>query len=418
MDSLCRWVGLVDPEISVNNLVPMKILIKSVLSQFGVEIIRYQPRSPERHVVSLRPQGASKGNVLLSYDVEPFLLEENDPVLNSHTGYWDCKQMTRTFLNLGYCVDVIHYNNDHFVPAKKYFLFTGLGRNFDRISELCNAECIKVLHIVWAHWSAHNTYQYERLLALKKRKGVMLKPRRLQTPTLAIEYADYAIVKGNEYSRSTYSYAKKPIFPIPSSINTLYAWPDGKNFDACRDRFLWFGGEGVLHKGLDLVLEAFRELSDYHLTVCGPKGKELDFERIYHKELFETPNINYVGWVDVSSPEFVKIVNSCIAVVYASCSESGGASVIVCMHAGLIPVTNYESSAETADFGVVLKDCSINTIKDAVRTVSSLPKEELELRARKAWEYARANHTRKKFATEYKNTIEKIIALESHNGAN
>jgi glycosyltransferase involved in cell wall biosynthesis len=115
---------------------------------------------------------------------------------------------------------------------------------------------------------------------------------------------------------------------------------------------------------------------------------------------------------DVLSAEFLKIANSCIGVIFPSCSESGGGGVIVCMHAGLIPVVSYETSVDTGDFGVTLKDCSIDTIQEAVQMVASWPKNELEVRSRKAWEYARTNHTRERFAEGYRKTIEKIISLK------
>ena len=47
---------------------------------------------------------------------------------------------------------------------------------------------------------------------------------------------------------------------------------------------------------------------DCQLTVCGPIKEEHDFEAIYHTELYATPpNIKTLGWVDVRSPEFLKI---------------------------------------------------------------------------------------------------------------
>ena len=71
------------------------------------------------------------------------------------------------------------------------------------------------------------------------------------------------------------------------------------------------------------------------------------------------------------------------------------------MHAGLIPIVGYEASVDVEDFGVVLKDNSIHTIIHSVEMVSSLPRQRLQQMARKAWEFARANHTREKFAEEY-----------------
>ena len=37
----------------------------------------------------------------------------------------------------------------------------------------------------------------------------------------------------------------------------------------------------MVHKGLDLVLEAFVAMPEYHLTVCGKVSSEKDFEDAY-----------------------------------------------------------------------------------------------------------------------------------------
>ncbi len=132
-------------------------------------------------------------------------------------------------------------------------------------------------------------------------------------------------------------------------------------------------------------------------------------EVAFYKELYQTPNIHTIGWVNVNSSEFVEITNKCIGVINPSCSEGVSGSVITCMQAGLIPIANYESGVDVHDFGVILKECSIDEIKNSIRMVSSLPVQKLKLMARKAWEFARANHTREKFASEYKKIIEKII---------
>ena len=42
--------------------------------------------------------------------------------------------------------------------------------------------------------------------------------------------------------------------------------------------------------------------------------------------------------------------------------------------------------------------------------VASLPAQKLEERARKAWEFARANHTREKFADEYSKVVATILS--------
>jgi glycosyltransferase involved in cell wall biosynthesis len=229
-------------------------------------------------------------------------------------------------------------------------------------------------------------------------------------PNLAIEFADCATVLGNQFTLDTFRYANKPLYPVPIIPCGCYPWPEGKDFDACRKRFLWFGSGGLVRKGLDLVLEAFAGMPDYHLTVCGPVHGDEDFERAYHKELYETPNIETIGWVDIESPQFRDICMNSVALIYPSCAEGQCGGVVTCMHMGVIPVISYESGVDAHDFGMILPDCSIQEIQNAVQRISSLPGKHLEQMARGAWEYARENHTKEKFAQEYRKVIENILA--------
>lgn len=363
--------------------------------------------------ISLKPKVPSRGTVLLSYVIEPFLLREGEGVPNSHTNYWESLQIGKIFLDLGYGVDVVHYNNDTFVPTKDYTFFVGHRRNFARLALLLNQDCVRILHLDMAHWLFTLSAQSRRLLRVQQKKGVTLPIRRAGRPNWAIEHADYATILGNEFTIGTYSYANKAIYPVPISTPVLYHWPEDKAFDAARKRYLWFGSEGLVRKGLDLVLEAFAEMPDYHLTICGPIEKEKDFVRAYRKELFETPNIELVGWVDISSQKFMDICNRCMGLIYASSSEGQCGGVVTCMHAGLIPVISRESGVDVADFGVLLQSCSIEEIKEAIRSVAEFPTSELIRRARAGWEFARAHYTRETFAKRYREVIVEIVTSHS-----
>lgn len=99
---------------------------------------------------------------------------------------------------------------------------------------------------------------------------------------------------GNEYTSRTFRYAQKLVYRNPISTPCQYPWPEDEDFGDCRKRFLWFGSGGMVHKGLDLVLEAFAEMPEYHLTVCGPVSREQDLEQACFKELHQTPNIETV----------------------------------------------------------------------------------------------------------------------------
>ena len=165
-----------------------------------------------------------------------------------------------------------------------------------------------------------------------------------------------------------------------------------------------------MHKGLDLVLEVFSELPDYHLTICGPLDdpEEREFRQQYFHELYELPNINSVGWVDVSGKQFTDIASNCVALIYPSCSEGQAGSVITCLQASLIPLISYESGVDVNEFGVIFKECSHFEIKDAIKCISSKQNQELEEMSRKAFEYARSVHTKENYLNEFANIIARI----------
>jgi glycosyltransferase involved in cell wall biosynthesis len=363
-------------------------------------------------VVSLKPKQPSKGNVLLSYRIEPFLLKPNQPMPNDHTWYWEVWQIAQTFLDLGYNVDVIQFHNDKFVPQKDYAFFIDIRHRMEALAPKLNKDCIKIFHVDIANMVFRNAAECNRLLEVQQRKGVTLKPQRFEVPNLGIEYADCAIVLGNDFTTDTFKYANKPMYRIPISSPVVYPYPDKKDFEAVRKNFLWFGGSALVLKGLDLVLDAFAQMPEYHLTVCGPVSNDKEFEQAFYKELYETPNIHTYGWIDVSSPDFVEVTNNCLGLVYPSVSEGQSGAVISCLQAGLVPILSYESGVDVHNFGVIFDNLSLEEIKAKVISISNLPVEDLKLMSRQAWEYARANHTKEKFAQVYRNVVEQII--ENH----
>ena len=396
----------------------MKKFVKKIFRKFGIEITRYTPtviNTPNLYeeAVSLQPKNNSRGNALISYRLEPFLKNSDENLLNRHTNFWRSLRMAETFLELGYCVDVIDYRNKTFIPKKEYAVFIDVRHNLERLSPILNKDCIKIMHIDTAHILFHNAAEARRLLESQQRKGSTFQPRRFEYPNLGIEHSDFATITGNEFTINTYRYANKPIYRVPQSTCAVFPWREDKSFGSCKKNFLWFSSGGMVFKGLDLLLDAFTEMPDYHLYICGPVEQEKDFEKAYHKELYESSNIHVLGWVDVNSPEFLNITNKCLALIYPSCSEGCAGSVITCMHAGIIPIASYESGVDIdGAFGITLKDCSIETIKDCIKKISSLPTEQLKQMARKAWEYARANHTKERFSEEYRKIIEMIIATQ------
>ena len=364
-------------------------------------------------VISLKANGHARGNVLICYANQGLIMMSRGlPVPTSHEQYWKTIAMAQTFVDLGYHVDVIHTQNQQFIPWKRYDVVVDTRFNLERLNPYLDSKCIKILHCDTAHIVFHNAAEMNRILDLQERKGVTIPPNRFERPNLGVEYADYITTCGNEFTIRTYRYAKKPIYRLPITVDLMWPWPGEKDFDLCRRQFVWFASRGMVHKGLDLVLEAFTDLPEYQLAVVGPVEDEPEFVKLYHKELHHRTNIKLIGWMDKEQPEFKQLLDRSVAHIFTSCSESGAACVLETMGAGVIPVVNYESSVDVDDFGILLKSASIEDIKEGVRMVGAMPADELKRRARKAWKKVQNCYTRERFAESYRALLTTL--LERH----
>lgn len=361
-------------------------------------------------VAPLHARGTPKGNVLISYDNQGLLCQRRGEAIPiSHPQFFKTIAMAQTFVDLGFDVDVIHAENQRFIPWKSYDVMVDCRFNLQRLQPYLPSNCIKILHCDTAQLVFQNLAEMGRMLAFQNRKGVTIPPNRLETPHLGVEHADYLTTCGNEFTMNTYAYSGKPIFRLPMVAQKMWPWPEAKDFEASRRRFLWFGSRGMIHKGLDLVLEAFAQMPEYQLTIVGPVLNEPEFVNVYRKELFHTPNITVVGWLDKASDKFQVILEQSGAHVFPSCSEAGAAAVVETMAAGVLPMVTYEASVDVENFGVLLKDASIETIMEQVREVARMSPAELCHRSKKAWEASHTNNTPEKFEREYRAIVEMIL---------
>lgn len=370
-------------------------------------------RRVDNRVVTLTPSpgtGKPAGRALLSYIIDPYLLAPGRPEPHSHTHDWESREIGRILVDLGFELDVIHWTNGAFVPRSPYDLFIDVRLNLERLAPLLEESCLKLMHIETAHCDFYNPAQRRRLAELEVRRGIRLAPKKLIEPNRAIEYADAATILGNRATQATYAHAGKPLWPVPISQPFLYDFPADKEVAAARRRFLWFGSGGLLHKGLDRVLEVFAALPDLELAVLGPIDREPEFERAFRRELYETPNIRTHGWVDVAGPDFLALARRNLALVYPSCSEGQNGGAVTCMHAGLIPVLSRESGVDLApEYGIELVTSSVDEIRACVLGLSARSAADLAAMSRNAWNWVRAHHTRERFSHGYRQAVVEIL---------
>ena len=387
----------------------MRGLANRILGRAGLELRRKSPnRAGAKPRASLQANGKRRGRVLISYIPDDILADEAD-VCPDHTHFWECRQMAVTYADAGFDVDVVQFDDKTVRPEKEYDILVSARTDLERLSKFMPDQCLTIAHLDTAHFLTHNANALARLADIRQRHGIALRSNRMLEDNWALESADMGCVLGNRFTAESYAYAGKPIHRIPLSSVQRFEWDDEKDFDACRNTFIWFGSGGFAHKGLDLVIDAFADLPEQKLLICGPVDIEKRFTAAFQKPMYESANIETIGWVDITTDRFRDITRRTVATLYPSCSEGGGGSVITCMHAGLIPVVTEEASVDIGDTGIILQEATVGAVRDAVQRISEMDGTELASRARSAWELARARHTRENFAAEYRRFVEKTV---------
>lgn len=378
----------------------MKNLIKKIQTKarLGVGIVKKSPRSN------------SKGCVVISYLTWPFQEGLNSPKMRGHTNAFEVIAMAEAFLQLGYRVEICNYDDLHYRLPDDCAVAIDIHGNLERWHGKSSAKCRFILHATGTHWLQWNLSELKRLEYVRNRKGVAVSPRRQVPASRAIEVADEVSVLGNEYTIRSFEFAGKKITRIPISSAYEFPWPTDRDYSTARRKFLWVGSFGMVHKGLDLVLDAFDGMPELELTVCGRPEKEEDFFRLYKDLLKNRPNIRLHGWIDMAQSDFMEIARTHATVIYPSSAEGGAGSVIHCMHAGMIPACTYEASVDLGNFGELVQSGTVEAVQEACRKIASMSDDEVESRARASYEHARTFHTQEKFRENYRKYAASVIS--------
>jgi glycosyltransferase involved in cell wall biosynthesis len=367
-------------------------------------------------VLGLGDDGTKKKRALVSYITMPFRLRPGHPDHIRFSNNGIARNIVRALNELGYMVDVVEWSDTKFTPKRKYDLFLGHGgTNFVSLAGQLPADIAKIYFSSGTYWKHFNDAEEARFAALVQRRGVRLAYDRWihESEENANRTADGIICLGNEVARETYA-----SFPVVRNVNNA-AYPEPrnelakKNFGAARRNFLFFSGGGNVHKGLDLLLEAFSRVNA-HLWICQHIVPE--FWALYRKELEEQPNIHTVGTVPMRSPEYYALADRCAYVIHPSCAEGCVGSVVECMHQGLVPVVSRESTVETGDYGITLKNCSIEEIARTVEELSQKPAEWCAEKSRATRAAAEQNFSEVAFLKNIRGAFESALRRPGGDG--
>lgn len=354
--------------------------------------------------------------MLLSYITGPFTLFPWQFHTDPHTSYWECAEMARQFAKRGYDVDIISWQNDSFIPHKKYKICIDIQKNLGRLEKFLQRDCLKVMHIVSAESSFQNKAEQKRIDDLKARRGIAIAPQRTLAENDNPGHADFLEGFGNKTTKGSYKIYGKEIFDVPISVAKTYPFPANKNFEKAKKQFLWFGGGGAVHKGVDLVLEAFAETPQLSLHIAGPIASERDFVKAYKKELslpnifvHGRPKLDKIGNMTIDGQPFSKLTDKCATVIYPSCSEGASGAVIQAMHAGLFPIITPETGIDENAPSIIIDQPTVQGIKNVALEFSEKSTPDVERMSREAWIFANHFHTKKTFSQAYSDFIDNIL---------
>ena len=326
-------------------------------------------------------RSAHPRRALVLYTVWPFRVRK--PTL-THQNLWQVIELTRALDEIGYAVDVVEYDerNRDLLRGVYHLVIDLHPRDPTLYDGFLAPGARTIAYITGKNPAFSNAAELERLRDLERRRGARLRPRRQVPPfpKAKVEGFDGFFYFGDASTLDTYREFRLP--PSFRLVNNGY--DDVPPTDpAIRDprRFLFLGGTGQVHKGLDLLLELFSATPELELTVCSPFRAEADFARAYARELHRMPNIRAAGFVDVRSGRFRELQAPCGTLLSPSCSEGQGGNVTVALSYGLPCVVGPNCGFDDPEIEV-MPDCRGETLERLVGTRAAEDRAVLAARAR------------------------------------
>ncbi len=363
--------------------------------------------SPVPRIEGYTSKKSSGKRALLSYLVQPVIDELNDGVTEKFSNDGIARAWPKALNELGYEVDIINWDDTNFIIEKSYDLVVSHGAiNFEHLAKQLKGTEKYIYFSTGSYWQYHNAQEDKRLAEFSRRNNVSLpRDRYIDNPEEEANcHATGIICLGNQSTADTYKKFKKVInlpigcYPDTRSIE--------KDLEAGRKNFLFFSGAGNIHKGLDLLIEAFAKQSDYTLHICTFMDDK--FAKFYAKEL-KLSNIIVHDFVILRSEKFYEICDACNYIIFPSCSEGSPGSVVECMQQGLIPIVSKTSHIDIEDSGITLSRVSVTSLVESMKLISGEPLPSLNKRSLAARQLVAKNHSPKRFADTLTIALKEIL---------
>jgi len=383
------------------------IIVKRLQAQFKTK----HSNLGSRHYFKNLNNSENAPNVLITYVSEVYDKEDDKLWMEGHANRWQTREITNSFLNKGFNVDIVDHRDLEFVPEKKYDIIFGHEPLYWVLVKNHEFD-IKIYYATTLTWIHRNKAIEESVKELYDRKNIKLKNPPMDMEHYSWDFSDHVFYFGNNYYLETIkSFIKgaPQYHQIQNGIRNVSP-PKAKDFTSITKNFLYLGSWGCVFRGLEKVLEVFAKNPDMNLYVCNDIIYNTVFFWKFRKLLFNTPNIHTLGFVDTSSDYFKDIVANTTWQIYPTGSEASASSVVLGMRNGLIPLVSKECTVNTGGYGTVFPDNSIETIATFAVEASKKSSEHCEDLSNKIIKYSQDNFNEKAFIDSFDSALNNVMS--------
>jgi hypothetical protein len=352
-----------------------------------------------------------KGNkkVYISYIPEPFFKSGDVKYFAGHQNRKETLIIGDVFKQFNFKFIVERFDK-YFPKRDNYEIIFGIGINFCKMATNCSSS-LKIYYATGAYFDHQNSMVINRTDTFNKLNKTNLSYQRLANENNACDIADYIFQIGTKFTLETYpkKYLEKIILIDQSSEDFDDFSIEDKLKIIDKTKFIWFGSGGSILKGLDLLINYFKNNPYLELNIVG--NIDYDFELVVKEEILKSSNIIYHGYKFIHDPLFYAIVKQCTFVIFPSGSEGGcPGSVINLMKMGIIPiVSRWAAVDQINELGILIESLQPDGIRDAINKSQSLSKEMIIELATKNSNYAKEKYNINQFKLQFSNALESCM---------
>lgn len=323
--------------------------------------------------------------------------------------------MINVLSKLDYCIDVYSCGPEKIcvnesMYANKYDVIFGFGIQYIQLCQT-NPLALKILFITEnAPWVVRTKYA-ERLSYFYKRHADVIindSPRTDFYTDEMYEISDCGIAITGSYNLMRIQNRLPKVYRLDVNglFNNSFDVSMSKDHSITKSHFVWFGSRGFIHKGLDILIDAFASLPQLYLDVYG----------ISREEFLGMPipkNVSLCGMVNVMEDSFISnVINKNTFVVSLSCSEGMQTGITTCMMHGLIPIVTKECGLDDHDDVLYFDNYDVESVKATLLSAAQNPTEQLREKEIRIHTKSIMDFSAERFAVNFENFLLNYINHE------